>query len=293
MSFPHCTSSPHKCCLAKTKAPGECMEEEWQLVSEGKLDPVLSNDKNMRWEEVEKRTWEEAKHLAHEEAAKKALEEAERQAEEVCKVQEEARAKEEAERIAREAAEREEAVKRVVEAAEERADTERRALKEHLWEAAGQWSEAAVTLPWVAKPSGQMTVAGPSAPGCSWSKKMVREMHKQKQVQRSEEVEEVIKVDEDEDKEWSHFVVPTHLTEEHWDALRALTMTLDMLSMDFHTFWHDSWNLSISILRAMEAIADELQQLDSLKEEEMGKGKGEEKAKEEDGGVTLHFFPCI
>ncbi|KAG6326164.1 hypothetical protein ID866_12924, partial [Astraeus odoratus] len=54
-----------------------------------------------------------------------------------------------------------------------------------------------------------------------------------------------------------------------------------MLSMDFLAFWQDSWNLSVSILRAMEAIADELQQSNDLKEEAMGKGKGKERAKEE------------
>ncbi|KAG6326578.1 hypothetical protein ID866_12512 [Astraeus odoratus] len=53
--------------------------------------------------------------------------------------------------------------------------------------------------------------------------------------------------------------------------------------MDFLTFWQDSWNLSVSILRVMEAIADELQQSNDLKEEEMrkSKGKGKEKVKEE------------
>ncbi|KAG6325690.1 hypothetical protein ID866_13399, partial [Astraeus odoratus] len=99
---------------------------------------------------------------------------------------------------------------------------------------------------------------------CSWLKKIVRELRKWKQVWRSEEAEEteVIDVDVDKDKE-------------------ALTTTLDILSTDFLAFQQDSWNLSMSILRAMEAIADELQQSNDLKEEEMGKGKGKEKAKEE------------
>ncbi|KAG6327490.1 hypothetical protein ID866_11598 [Astraeus odoratus] len=58
-------------------------------------------------------------------------------------------------------------------------------------------------------------------------------------------------------------------------------MTLDMLSMDFLAFRWDSWNLGMSILRAMEAIANELQWSNDLKEEVMGKGKGKERAKEE------------
>ncbi|KAG6328316.1 hypothetical protein ID866_10773 [Astraeus odoratus] len=96
-------------------------------------------------------------------------------------------------------------------------------------------------------------------------------MQKQKQVWRSEEAgdREVIDVDkdedEDEDKEWSHFAVPTHLAEEHWDSLRALTTTLDMLSMDFLVFWWDSWNLSMFILRAVEAVTDELQRSNVLR----------------------------
>ncbi|KAG6326165.1 hypothetical protein ID866_12925 [Astraeus odoratus] len=184
MSSPHRTSSPHKRCLAKTKAPKEHTEEEWRLVSEGKLDPVLSDDEKMaemqdqekkrrvevqkeehRWrrDEAEKRAQEEAERLVHEEAARKAQEEAERKVQEERRVQEEAvRAREEAERLAKEAAEREEAAKRAAEAVEERADAERRAIEERLWEAAGQQSEMAVAPPRVAKPSGRMTVGGSS-----------------------------------------------------------------------------------------------------------------------------------
>ncbi|KAG6328356.1 hypothetical protein ID866_10732 [Astraeus odoratus] len=113
---------------------------------------------------------------------------------------------------------------------------------------------------------------------------MVGELRKWKWVWRSEEVEEieVNDMDKDKDEEWPHFAVLQHLAEEHQDALGALTITLDMLSTDFLAFQQDSWNLSVSILRAMEAIADELQRLNDLKEE-MGKskGKGKEKVKEE------------
>ncbi|KAG6328794.1 hypothetical protein ID866_10295 [Astraeus odoratus] len=80
----------------------------------------------------------------------------------------------------------------------------------------------------------------------------------------------------------SHFAVPTHLTEEHWDTLRALMTTLDMLSMDFLAFQQDSWNLSVSILRVVEAIADKLQRSNNLKEEAMGKSKGKGKEEEEE-----------
>ncbi|KAG6327956.1 hypothetical protein ID866_11133 [Astraeus odoratus] len=108
---------------------------------------------------------------------------------------------------------------------------------------------------------------------CSWSKRMVGESRKQKRVWRSEEVDEIeaINVGKDEDKEQLHFAVLQHLAEEHRNALGALMMTLDMLSMDFLKFW------------AIETIADELRRANDLKEEEMGrsKGKGKEKAQKE------------
>ncbi|KAG6329651.1 hypothetical protein ID866_9439 [Astraeus odoratus] len=288
MSSPCHTLSPHKCCLAKTKAPEEHMEEEWKLISEGELDPMLSDDENMAkmWKEEEAERKAEEEHKAWEAAVR---------------TKEEAKKKEREEREAKEATEREEAAKRVVEAAEERADAERRALEERLWEAAGQstpaWRASGIQDPCMrCHNKGTLCILG-AAKGktmacegchhtkvsCSWLKKTVGEMRKQKQVQRSEEMEEmeVIDVDEDKDEEQSHFAVLTHLAEEHQDALRALTMTLDMLSMDFCAFQCDSWNLGVSILRAMEAITDELQRLNDLKEEEMGKGKGKERAKKE------------
>ncbi|KAG6326304.1 hypothetical protein ID866_12785 [Astraeus odoratus] len=346
MSSPCRTSSPHERCLAKTKAPKECTEEEWRLVSKGELDPISSDDKKTaemrdqekkwrvevwkeehrrRWDEVEKRAWEEAERLACEEAVRKAQEEAERKVQEEHRAQEEAaRAREEAERLAKEAAEREEAAKRAVEAAEERADAERRAVEERLWEAAGQQLETVVAPLQVAKPSRRMTMGGSSAPArrasgvqdpctwcrnkgtpcvlgatkgkttaceacrhtkvsCSWSKRMVGESRKRKRVRRSEEADEIeaVNVGKDEDEEQPHFAVPQHLAEEHRDALGVLTMTLDTLSTDFLAFRWDSWNLGVSILRAMEAIANKLQWSNDLKEEAMGKGKGKERAKEE------------
>ncbi|KAG6327050.1 hypothetical protein ID866_12039 [Astraeus odoratus] len=348
MSSPHRTLSPHKRCLAKTKAPKEHMEEEWRLVSEGELNPISSDDKKtaemqdqekkrrvevqkeecrQRQDEAEKRAQEEAECLVREEAAKKVQEEAERKAEEERKAQEEAaRAREEAERRAKEAVAREEAARRAAEATEERADAERRALEEWLWEAAGQRSEMVVAPLRVAKPSRRMTMVGPSAPGwrasgvqdpytrchnkgtscilgiakgktsaceacrhakvsCSWAKKTAGETHKWKRVRRLEETEgrEVIDVDadDDEDKEQSHFAVPTHLAEEHRDALGALTMTLDTLSTDLLKFRRDLWNLGVATLRVIETIADELWRANDLKEEEMGRSMGKGKEKEE------------
>ncbi|KAG6328022.1 hypothetical protein ID866_11067 [Astraeus odoratus] len=128
-------------------------------------------------------------------------------------------------------------------------------------------------------------VCCPVKASCSWLKKMAREMQKQKWVQQSEEMEDVemveVSKDDKDDKVWSHFAVPPHLAEDHWDALRALMTMLDMLSTDFLAFWQDSWNLSISMLWVMEAIADKLQRLNGLKEEEIGKRKGKGKEKEE------------
>ncbi|KAG6327640.1 hypothetical protein ID866_11449 [Astraeus odoratus] len=307
MSSPCRTLSPHECCLTKTKAPKECTEEEWKLVSEGKLNPVSSDDEKMveMWDEAEKRAQEEAECLAHEEATRKVQEEAERKAEEECKVQEEAaRVREEA----KEAAEREEAAKRAAEAAEERADAERRAVKERLWEVweddsggsqhlgtQGFWGPRSLysvlqqehpLCPWHGQGKNTACKACCHAKvSCSWTKKMVGESRKRKWAWRSEEAEEVevINVDEDEDKEWPHFAVLQHLTEEHQDTLRALTTTLDTLSTDFLKFWQDSWNLGVATLRAIETIADELWRANDLKEEEMGrsKGKGKERAQEE------------
>ncbi|KAG6326577.1 hypothetical protein ID866_12511, partial [Astraeus odoratus] len=178
-----------------------------------------------------KQAQEEAKHLAHEEATKKVQEEAERKAKEECKAQEEAaRAREEAERLAKEATEREEAAKRVVEAVEERADTKRRAVEEWLWEVAKPsgrmtmrgsstpacrasgmqdlctWCHNKGTLCVLGATKGKTTACEAchhAKVSCSWSKKTVEELRKQKQVWRSEEAEEieVIDMDEDEDKE--------------------------------------------------------------------------------------------
>ncbi|KAG6326517.1 hypothetical protein ID866_12571 [Astraeus odoratus] len=52
---------------------------------------------------------------------------------------------------------------------------------------------------------------------CSWSKKTVGELRKQKWVWRLEEVEETeaVDMDGDEDKEWLHFAVLQHLAEKH------------------------------------------------------------------------------
>ncbi|KAG6326397.1 hypothetical protein ID866_12692, partial [Astraeus odoratus] len=226
----------------------------------------------MRQEEVNKRAQEEAKCLAHEEAERKVEEEC-KAWEAVARAKEEAEKKERKEREAKEAAEREEAVKRAAEAVEERADTKRRAIKEWLWEVAGQWLVTVVAPLWVAKPSGQMTMAGPrpwdagatkgttmTCKAChhakvsySWMKRMARELRKQKWVQRLEEAEETeaIDMDEDKDEEQPHFAVLQHLAEEHQDVLGALMTMLDMLSMDFLKFWAND-----------------------LKEEEMGKSKG-------------------
>ncbi|KAG6326012.1 hypothetical protein ID866_13077, partial [Astraeus odoratus] len=175
MSSPRRTLSPYETLMAMTKDPQERTEEEWRLVSEGKLDPVSSDDEDTakmqdrekkrrvevrkdecrrKREEAEKRAREEAERLACEEAARK---EAERKAEEERKAQEEV--------AKREREERETAAWMAREAAEVRADAERRALEERLWDAAVQHSETAAAPPRVAKPGGRMSVAGPSVPG--------------------------------------------------------------------------------------------------------------------------------
>ncbi|KAG6328406.1 hypothetical protein ID866_10683 [Astraeus odoratus] len=240
-----------------------------------------------------------------EEAEQRAQEEAERKAEEECKVQEAvARAKEEAERRAKEDVEREDTAWRAMEAAEERVNTERRALEERLWEVAGQWSAMAVAPPWVAKPSGRITMAGPSAPGwrasevqdpctrchnkgtpCMFGATKGKTMaceacHHVKDTEEKEVID--MNTNEEEDKEQSHFAVPTHLVEEHRDTLGALMTTLDMLSMEFYKFQRDYWGFSTEVLKVMDTIVQKLKRANDLKEKEMGKAKGKGKEKEEE-----------
>ncbi|KAG6327610.1 hypothetical protein ID866_11479, partial [Astraeus odoratus] len=217
---------------------------------------------------------EEAKKKAWEEAKQKAQEEAERKAEEECKVQEAAAAR------AKEVTEREVAAWRAAEAAEERADTERRALEERLWEmvgqqseTTGQWLEMAVAPLQIAKPSGRMTMAGSSTTGrrasgvqdpctrcCNKGTLCILGAARGKTMACETDGREVINMDDKEDKEeeQSHFPVPTHLAEEHWDALRVLMTMLDVLSMDFLTFQWDSWNVSMEMLRLMGTITCKL-----------------------------------
>ncbi|KAG6328903.1 hypothetical protein ID866_10186 [Astraeus odoratus] len=319
MSTSCCTPSPHEVLLAKTMDAHQCMEAKWHLISEGELNPVLNIDKNMAKMQSEKRAQEEAKHLVHKEAVKKAWEEAERQAEEAHKVQEEVEKKEKEEREAaawkaREAAEAQaDKEQRAREAAEVHADDEWRALEDRLWEEESRRNAEEVVGLQVIRPSMDLSGAGPSSrkcskgsgmqdscsnccskgihfilgaakgkmtaceacchakTSCSWSKKTARETCKQKLVG-----------EDDKEEMWSHFTVPTHLMEDHQDALGALMTMLDMLSIDFLAFWQDSWTLGMEMLKAMAIIASELWRANDLKEE-MGrsKAKGKEKAKEE------------
>ncbi|KAG6328545.1 hypothetical protein ID866_10544 [Astraeus odoratus] len=206
-----------------------------------------------------------------------AWEEAKRRAEEECRAQEEAArgAKEEAKRK-----EREDAMQKARGAVEAQADKELRLAEERLWEeAVGGWLCLGLALLVIVAPE-VLALKDPCARcsgkgihcvlsvakgktmlcevcdhvkvSCSWSKKTVNEKHKQKRVQHSEEAEEagVIDVDKDEDEEEQlHFMVPAHLAEDHWGALRALMTTLDTLSTNLHAFWQDSWEVSIKTLR--------------------------------------------
>ncbi|KAG6325865.1 hypothetical protein ID866_13223 [Astraeus odoratus] len=212
------TPSPNNTAAAKVKDPQQHMEEDWMLVSEAKLNPVLSDDE-----------------------AKKAQEEAERQAEEACKAQEEA--------VKKEREEREVAMWKAWEAAEVQADAEQRALEERLWDVAAQHSETVAAPPWVAKP-GRRMASGVQDPctqchnkgtlcilgmakgkttvceacchakvSCSWTKRMAREALKKKQVCHLEEVDnvEMVEASEDDKEEETqlHFTVLPHLVEEH------------------------------------------------------------------------------
>ncbi|KAG6327024.1 hypothetical protein ID866_12065 [Astraeus odoratus] len=197
MSAFHRTPSPNDMATAKVKDPWQHTEEDWMLVSEAELDPVLSNDEGMvqlqkqekKWQlevwrdecrQKQDKEWREAEERrACEEAVKKAWEEAE----EVHKVQEEAEKKEREEREAAaqkawEAAEAQaDKERRAREAAEVWADAEERAVKERLWNVVVQHLEMVAAPPWVAKPGGRMSVVGPSTSGwrasgvqdpCTW-----------------------------------------------------------------------------------------------------------------------------
>ncbi|KAG6326718.1 hypothetical protein ID866_12371 [Astraeus odoratus] len=285
-------------------------EKKWRV-------EVWKEECRQRRDEVEKRAQEEAARKAQEEAERKAEEERKAR-EEAVRVQEEAERlakeaterEEAAKRVAEAVEERADAERRAVEerlweAAGQRSETAvappqvakpSRRMTVAGPSASGRRASGVQDpctrccnkgIPCVLGVAKGKTMACEACRhvkvSCSWTKKTAGELRKQKQAWRSEEAEEieVIEVDEDEDEEQLHFVVLQHLAEEHQDTLRALTMTLDMLSMDFLTFQQDSWNLGVSILRAMEAIADELQWSNDLKEEAMGKGKGKERAKEE------------
>ncbi|KAG6327951.1 hypothetical protein ID866_11138 [Astraeus odoratus] len=243
----------------------QCMEAKWCLVSKGQ-------EKEWRvevWRDEHQWKWEEAEKRAQEKAMKKAQEEAERQAEEACKAQEEAEKKEKEEREA--------VAWKAREAAEAHVDDEKRVLEDRLWEEESRRNAEEVVSLCIIRPSMDLLGAGPSSRQCSegsavqdscsrcHSKGICRILGAAKGKMTAYD-QEVIKVGKDEDEEemWSHFVVLTHLMEEHWDALGVLMTTLDVLSMDFLAF-------------------HELQRANDLKEEEMGrsKGKGKEKAKEE------------
>ncbi|KAG6327966.1 hypothetical protein ID866_11122 [Astraeus odoratus] len=162
MSTFHHIPSPNDTATAKVKDPWQCMEDNWALVSEAELNPVLSNDKGtarLCKREKERQLEREAEERgAHKEVMKKAWEEAERQAKEVCKAQEEV--------VKKEREEREAAAQKAWEAAEAWADAEWRALEERLWDMAAQHSETVAAPLQVAKPGGRMmSVAGPSVPG--------------------------------------------------------------------------------------------------------------------------------
>ncbi|KAG6327408.1 hypothetical protein ID866_11681 [Astraeus odoratus] len=280
-------------------------EKKWRV-------EVQKEEHQQRWDEVEKRAWEEAKHLAHEEATKKAQEEAERKAEEECKAQEEAvRVKEEAERLAKEATVREEAAQRAAEAVEERADAKRRALKERLWEMAGQWLEMAVVPLQVAKPSGRMTMGGSSTPAhrasgvqdpCTWCHNkgtlcvlgvakgkttaceachhakvscswLKKTVGESRKQKWAQRSEEVEEIEVVDVDEDKDEEWPHFVVPQHLAEEHRDALGALTMTLD----------MLVATLRAIETITDELWRVNNLKEEEMGrsKGKGKEKAQEE------------
>ncbi|KAG6325867.1 hypothetical protein ID866_13222, partial [Astraeus odoratus] len=271
---------------------------------------VQKDERRQKREEAEKRAQEEAEHLACEEAARK---EAERKAEEEHKAQQEAAKREREERetaaqMAWEAAEaRADAEQRALEerlwdVAAQR--SEMAAAPPRVAKPGRRMSVASPSVPGrrasgVQDPctrchnKGTLCVLG-AAKGktmaceacchakvsCSWTKRTVGEAWK-KRVCRSEEVDgvEIMEASEDDEEEEmrSHFAVLPHLTEEHHDALGALTATLDTLSTEFYEFRRDYWGFGGEVLKVMDTIAQELKRANDLKEEELGKAKGKGK----------------
>ncbi|KAG6329359.1 hypothetical protein ID866_9731 [Astraeus odoratus] len=271
MSSPHHTLSSHKCYLAKIKAPQECTEEEWHLISE------------VRAKEKAKKIAKEA--TVREEAAKRAAEAVEERADAERRTLEE--------QLWEVAGQQSEMVVAPLQVAKRSRRMTMGGSSDPGWRASRVQDPCTRccnngTLCILGTAKGKTTaceVCYHTKASCSWLKKMTGETWKQKWVQWSEEMEdmEMIKVGEDnEEEERSHFAVLPHLTEDHWDTLGVLTMMLDKLTMDFLTFQQDSWDLRVTMLKVMEALANELQRSNDLKEE-MGKSKGKskEKAKEE------------
>ncbi|KAG6327441.1 hypothetical protein ID866_11648 [Astraeus odoratus] len=292
-------SSPHEILLVKTKDPHKCMEEDWDECQQRQ-----EAAEHQAHKEADKKAWEEADKKAWEEAEQKAQEVAERKVEEEHKPQEAAaRAKEDIER--------EDAVWRAAEAAEERAEVERRALEERLWEVVVQHSAMAVAPLWVAKPSGRMTVAGPSIPGCRASgvqdpctrchnkgtpcvlgaakgKTMVCEAcyhtkascsWSKKMVRETQKQKWVQRLEERKERE----VIDV---DEDKDEEQSHFVGIDDDPGHVHgvlQFQRDYWGFSMEVLKVIDTIAQELKSANDLKEEEMGRGKekGKEKAQEE------------
>ncbi|KAG6327242.1 hypothetical protein ID866_11847 [Astraeus odoratus] len=253
-----CTPSPNNAATAKVKDPQQYMEEDWMLISEAKLDPMLSNDE----EEAEKKEKEE-----REAAAWKAQEAAEVQADAEWRALKE--------RLWDAAAQHSEMV----------------AAPPQIAKPGGRMSVVGPSIPGqrasgVQDPCTQCcnkgtlcvlsVVKGKTMAckacyhmkvSCSWMKRPAGEAQKKKWVHHLEEADDVEMVEVGEDDE----------EEDAW----ALTATLDMLSMEFYEFWMDYWGFGGEVLRVMDIIAQELKRANNLKEEEMGKAKGKSKEKEE------------
>ncbi|KAG6330961.1 hypothetical protein ID866_8129 [Astraeus odoratus] len=196
MSSPHHTLSPHELCLAKTKAPREHTEEEWQLISEEEEHKV---------QEAAVRAKEEAKRMAREVAERKEREAAEEWAYAEWRALEE--------RLW-------ELVAQCSEMAAAPPWVSKHSRRMSMDPCTRCYNKGTLCVLGTAKGKTMVCkVCCHVKASCSWTKKMTGEAWKRKWVQHLEEVEdmEMVEVSEDDKEEevQSHFMVLIHLAEVH------------------------------------------------------------------------------
>ncbi|KAG6328164.1 hypothetical protein ID866_10925 [Astraeus odoratus] len=242
-----CQASPLQVERAKAKAQAEHTAEDWELVLEASLNPNSEDDEVMASlqkkakeghmkERTAERRWkcEEAEQRIHVEAEQREGEVAEQKRKE----EEEAWRAEEA--------------KKEAEEAEKAAEAQRRAADRQC-------------KPSMVIPAGGSTLVHLWGPGLLvtgvWSKAAGGAMQKQRRMEAKED-------DEDNDDE-GDFTVLLALTQEHRDALGALTTTLSALLKEFKGYHHKQWDLQAHQVKGLKALQREMKKANALKVREL------------------------